>query len=51
MTVLLGEVTLICVLVAATTQGYLLRTLRVWERLAVAGAALALMLHVGGAWN
>jgi len=51
MTLLLGEVTLICVLVAAATQGYLLRALRGWERLAVAGAALALMLHVCGAWN
>lgn len=51
MAVLLAEVAIICVLVAGVTQGYLLRMLGVWERLAVAGAALALMLHVCGAWR
>jgi TRAP transporter 4TM/12TM fusion protein len=51
MALLLAEVAVICVLVAAATQGYLLTRLRAWERLAVAGAALALCLHVGGAWG
>jgi TRAP-type uncharacterized transport system fused permease subunit len=47
--VLLAEVAMICVLVAAATQGFLLRALTWWERLAIAGAALGAMLHVGGA--
>ncbi|TAK81538.1 MAG: TRAP transporter fused permease subunit [Betaproteobacteria bacterium] len=46
---LLAEVTLICLLVAAATQGFLLRSLAWWERLLIAGAALAAMLHVCGA--
>lgn len=46
---LLAEVTLICVLVAAATQGFLLRSLAWWERLAIGAAALAAMLHVCGA--
>jgi TRAP transporter 4TM/12TM fusion protein len=51
MAVLLGEVSLICVLVAGAAQGYLLVRLRIWKRAAVAAAALALALHVCGAWN
>ena len=47
---LLAEVTLICLLVAAATQGFFLRSLAWWERIAIGGAALALMLHVCGAW-
>jgi TRAP-type uncharacterized transport system fused permease subunit len=46
---LLAEVTLICILVAAATQGFLLRSLARWERLVIAGAAFAAMLHVCGA--
>jgi TRAP transporter 4TM/12TM fusion protein len=46
---LLAEVTLICVLVAAATQGFLLRALAPWERLVIGGATLAAMLHVCGA--
>jgi len=51
MAALLAELTIVCVLVAGATQGYLLRMLRAWERIAVAGAALALMLHICGAWG
>jgi len=51
MTALLAEVTAICLLVAAATQGFLLKRLNAWERLALAGGALTLSLHVGGAWS
>jgi TRAP-type uncharacterized transport system fused permease subunit len=48
---LLGEVFAICVLVAGAAQGYLLARLSVRKRVAVAGVALALTLHVCGAWG
>jgi len=46
---LLAEVTFICVLVAAATQGFLLRSLARWERILIGASALAAMLHVCGA--
>jgi TRAP-type uncharacterized transport system fused permease subunit len=51
MAALLAEVSLICILVAAAAQGYLLVRLHIWKRAAVAAAALVLTLHVCGAWN
>ena len=45
---LLAEVTLISLLVPAATQGFFLRSLAWWERIAVGGAAVAAMLHVCG---
>ena len=46
MTLLLVEVTVICFLVAASSQAYLLRALNIWERAALATASLAAMAHV-----
>ena len=51
MAMLLAEVTAICLLVSAATQGYLAKRLRAWERVALAAAALAISLHVCGAWG
>lgn len=45
----LAEAILICVLLAAATQAFLLRRLAGWERLVVGAAALAAALHVCGA--
>jgi len=46
MTLLLLEVTVICFLVAAWSQAYLLRGLNRWERAGLAAASLAAMAHV-----
>jgi len=46
MTLLLAEVTVICFLVAASSQAYLLRALNRWERVALATASLSAMAHV-----
>jgi TRAP-type uncharacterized transport system fused permease subunit len=51
MALLLAEVTALCVLVAAATQGFLLKRLNAWQRLALGAGALALSLHIGGAWR
>jgi TRAP transporter 4TM/12TM fusion protein len=51
MAALLGEVLVICVLVAGAAQGYLLARLAAWTRVIVAGVALVLTLHVCGAWG
>lgn len=49
MALLLLEVTAICFLVAASSQGYLLRALGAWERAVLAAASVAAMAHVCGA--
>lgn len=49
MTLLLAEVAVICILVAAVSQAYLLRGLGAAERWVLAGASLAAMAHVCGA--
>jgi TRAP transporter 4TM/12TM fusion protein len=43
---LLAEVTLVCILVAAATQGFFVRALAWWERLCIAGVAFAAMVHI-----
>jgi TRAP transporter 4TM/12TM fusion protein len=49
MALLLLEVTVICILVAAASQGFLLRRLGAMERLVLSAAALAAMAHVSHA--
>lgn len=49
MALLLAEAAVICVLVAASSQGFLLRALGWIERLLLGAAALSAMAHVAGA--